>query len=204
MKKLSLLLALILVVTTAGVYATWNYSRNVVDTKQASATAVITGTQSSTKGEITIVSAPKRVIVDDTNNDLIAELWFGDVDASSHPVAGADQIGAVHVTFTPASQGVDADVAANGIKLKWTLTISSHGKFDINGDGTVADDEHIFKMLTTEGYFNDGNATKDATLNISEILQLNGTIKLDTYEKYQKFENALNGITFTLTVSEVA
>ena len=194
MKKLSLLLALILVVTTTGVYATWNYSRNVVDTKQASATAVITGTQSSTKGEITIVSAPKRVIVDDTDNDLVAELWFGDIDASSHPV-GADQDGEIHVIFTPAAQGVDEDVKTNGIKLKWTLTISSHGMYE---------GEHIFNILETTGYFNNGNPTKDATIKIADILELNGTIKLDTYAKYVDFENALNGITFTLTVSEAA
>ena len=102
MKKLSLLVALILLVTVGGVYATWNYARNVVDPKQASATVVITGTQSSTKGTIEITSAPKRVIVDDTGAyDHVAEIWFGDINADSQPV-GADQTGAITVTFTPA------------------------------------------------------------------------------------------------------
>ena len=204
MKKLSLLLALILLVTTTGVYATWNYSRNVVDTKQASATAVITGTQSSTKGEIAITNAPKRAIVDDTNADLVAELWFGDVDASSHPV-GADQVGAVTVTFTPASQGVDEDVKNNGIKLKWTLTANNLGSYDIDGDGNA---DPIFVINTAEGLFNSGNPTLSATLNLKDVLTLNivdgKSITLDTYAEYQAFEAALNGITFTLTVSEVA
>ena len=100
MKKLSLLVALILCVTIGGVYATWNYSRYTVDSKQATATVVITGTQSSAKGIISIVSAPKRLIIDDTNNDLEAELWFGDIDADSHPVEGiTNQTGKIEISF---------------------------------------------------------------------------------------------------------
>ena len=208
MKKLSLLIAMILVVTISGVYATWNYSRNVVDSKQASATVVVTGTQSSTKGVITIESAPKRVIIDDTNNDHVAELFFGDIDASSHPV-DADKLGTINVKFTPAASGVDAEVAASGIYMAWDLTASNLGAFDIDGDD-IAD--AIFVIKQSHGHFNNGQRAKEASINIADCIELNvigktgenpGTpIKLDTYAKYQAFENAIKNITFTLTVSE--
>ena len=202
MKKLSLLIAMILVVTISGVYATWNYSRNVVDSKQASATVVVTGTQSSTKGTITITAAPKRLIVDDTNADHVAELWFGDINAESQPV-GANQLGTVSVSFEPAATGADADVVANGICLAWDLTVSTPGAFDIDGDGQ---DDAIFVITTAHGHFNGGNACKVASINLNDYIKLNTVndkpITLDTYAKYQAFENAIKSITFTLTVSE--
>ena len=202
MKKLSLLIAMILVVTISGVYATWNYSRNVVDSKQASATVVVTGTQSSTKGTIDIVAAPKRLIVDDTNADHVAELWFGDINSESQPV-NADQLGTITVNFTPAATGADAEVVANGICLAWDLTVSTPGAFDIDGDGQ---DDAIFVITTAHGHFNNGEACKVASINLNDYIQLNTVsgqpIKLDTYAKYQAFENAIKSITFTLTVSE--
>ena len=202
MKKLSLLIAMILVITISGVYATWNYSRNVVDSKQASATVVVTGTQSSTKGTIDIVAAPKRLIVDDTNADHVAELWFGDINSESQPV-NADQLGTITVNFTPAATGADAEVVANGICLAWDLTVSTPGAFDIDGDGQ---DDAIFVITTAHGHFNNGEACKVASINLNDYIQLNTVsgqpIKLDTYAKYQAFENAIKSITFTLTVSE--
>lgn len=199
MKKLSALIALVLCVTIGGVYATWNYSRNVVDSKQASATVVVTGTQSSTKGTISITSAPKRVVIDDTNGDLKAELFFGDINSDSQPV-NCDKDGVVRIVFEPASIGADADVFEHGIKMQWTLTASSVGTFDIDGDG---DNDDIFNITTTTGVFNSGNPTKEAELKLGECIEFTGDITLGTYARYQAFELAISTITFTLTISEV-
>ena len=185
--------------TIGGVYATWNYSRNVVDSKQASATVVVTGTQSSTKGTISITSAPKRVVIDDKDGDLKAELFFGDISSDSQPV-NCDETGLVSVKFEPASIGADADVVEHGIKMQWTLTASSLGAFDIDGDGNNDD---IFNIKTATGVFNSGNACKTATLKLVDCIELNGDITLGTYAKYQAFELAISTITFTLTISEV-
>lgn len=194
MKKLSLLMALILCVTIGGVYATWNYARNVVDSKQASATVVVTGTQSSTKGTIAITAAPKRVVIDDTDSNHIAELFFGDIDESSQPVS-CNQLGTISVVFTPAATGVDEDVKNNGICLEWTLTATDVGTFG---------GQPIFVITQASGKFNNGAPTKTASVNIGDYIELNGDIVLDTYAKYQAFELAIKNITFTLTVSESA
>ena len=192
MKKLSLLIAMILVVTISGVYATWNYSRETVDAKQAGATVVITGIQDSAKGSITIVSAPKRVIIDDTNADYEAELFFGELSADGSVIAEVtNDLGEVKVGFE-AAPGADADVATNGIKMQWTLTVNSVGEW--NG-------APIFTVVAS-GVFNGGAACNEATLNLSEVITL-AEISLPTYADYQAFTAAINGITFTLTVSEI-
>ena len=195
MKKLSLIIAMILVVTVSGVYATWNYSRNVVDSKQATMTIAVTGTASSAKGVISIDSAPKRVIIDDTEGvngyDHVAEIWYGDINADSQPI-GASQDGLVTFTFTPAATGVDETVKTNGIPLAYTITISSVGSFN---------SLPIFELVNPTGHFDaDGVFTK--SINLKDHIKFANEIKLDTYAKYQAFEQAIAQITFTVTISE--
>ena len=199
MKKLSLIVVLILCITVGGVYATWNYARYTVDSKQASATAVITGTHSSAKGVITLATDVKRVIIDDTNNDFKAEVWFGDIDGNSQVVEGANQDGEITITFT-ANAGADESVLQNGIPLLVTVSANQYGTYE---SAPIFKLLQATKTLETTVFEKQGDTPVFVTtINLKDFIALNSEIVLDTYAEYQAFEAAIAGITFTVTVSE--
>ena len=183
MKKLSLLVAIILCVTIGGVYATWNYAQGSVtsQTKYFDGTTVITNKVVSTaKGTIAIDTSALNIVIDDTNNDHVAELNVS---------------GSVRVTFTPASSGVDTDVAANGIKMQYAIGLTGSQVYE--GANIFTVDSTVQAMGTT--------ATKSFTIpaaDIEELITL-ANITLPTASDYDEFKEALHSGAISITVSEV-
>ena len=200
MKKLSLIVVLILCITVGGVYATWNYARYTVDSKQASATAVITGTHSSAKGVISLATDVKRVIVDDSNNDFAAEVFFGQVDANSQIVEDVtDADGEITITFT-ANAGADESVLQSGIPLLVSVTANKLGTY--LGADVFEIKTESYTIQTSEFVKASDASVFTTTINLKDFIGLKNEIVLDTYAEYQAFEAAITGITFTVTVSE--
>ena len=200
MKKLSLIVVLILCITIGGVYATWNYARYTVDSKQASATAVITGTHSSAKGVISLATDVKRVIVDDTNNDFTAEVFFGQVDANSQIVEDVtDADGEITITFT-ANAGADESVLQSGIPLLVSVTANKLGTY--LGADVFEIKTQSYTIQTSDFVKASDASIFTTTINLKDFIGLKNEVVLDTYAEYQAFEAAITGITFTVTVSE--
>ncbi len=112
MKKISILIALALIVTIGGVYATWSYnSQDAVNDshehfKLNMADYEDTG---NSKGKISCFKNNVEIEVDDTNGDYKAEL-----------VVTGDMI----FIFTPYDEA-SADVKNNGITMQFTVHRSS-------------------------------------------------------------------------------
>ena len=183
MKKLTILIALALCFTVGGVYATWNYAQGNVSVKTEYIDAQLADKVVETaKGVININLDNISVVIDDTNNDHIAELVID---------------GYIEVTFTPSS-GADDAVTNNGIPLQFALSVTNDWKFD----GT-----DIFALSTTDPVaLNDGNATKSVRIEASTLasmVTLGGEIKLDTVSDYQTFHALIHSGYIGVTVSEI-
>ena len=116
MKQLSVLVALMLIITVGGVYATWTYFAYVTGTAtEARGTIttitltdkVVSGNDTSVaKGSINVTTNTLAISIDDDNNDHKDELVV---------------TGAITGTLTPDANATD-DVKASGIPLQFTLS----------------------------------------------------------------------------------
>lgn len=182
MKKLSALVALVLLVTVGGVYATWNYAHGKasVETKYFDAVTVVAPmAETNSKGTISIDASGLSIVVDDTDNDFEGELVI---------------TGEVVVTFTH-NEGVTSEVAANGIVMQYELSTTENFKYNTND---------IFTVDTTAK--RTASATKSFTISAAELeslIELN-SVSLPTAEDYLNFKNALHSGSIVLKVSEAA
>lgn len=204
MKKVGLLAGLGCLLTVSGVYATWIYAQASAGSVSESIIPQMAGVgESSKKGTISVKTSGLTMVIDNGGEykpELISD-------------------GEIKVNFT-ASNGADATVQENGIKMEYKIGITPDWKYDSDGDGDVdVDDKDIFVLsdayttaLNSNGYItaNGGVATKDFTISYTEIAQyitLNvaADFKLDTRAKYDAFKTALNRASslFTVTVREV-
>lgn len=198
MKKLSLLIALCMLLTIGGVYATWSYvgSTDIIDafseSKVTIADAVIEGTYGVYKVESNLV-----LTVDQANDNHEAELVFG---------SNNDQPVYLTVTFTPSVNAPKA-IKDNAVKseLYFNVTTPMQYKMDAEGnynaDGTPVD---IFSFA------NPGNETLDNTFvwtknddgtftysldadQLKAQISLSQTFVLDIKAEHDAFRAALVG-----------
>lgn len=189
MKKISLLIALCLILTIGGVYAAWNYAQgnvtNAIDSmdvgtgKNIYITEAVVG---NAKGTINVDANAATIVIDNADNNHVAEV---------------DYSGDIVITFTP-NAGADPDVISDGIKLQYTLVCSSGWEY--NGKA-------IFASSSAPITLNGGAATKSVTIPASEwsdLLTFNGgaDLTLSTADAYQTFHDALHTGMITITVSE--
>jgi len=182
MKKLTVLIALALILTIGGVYATWNYAQGSVPSvpKSLDGQTKITDkvVDSKAKGNIFVDPDNLSLLIDDANNDHMAELTV---------------TGYITITFQP-NAGADADVVEHGIPLKYALSCSS---------GLQYLGDHIFEFSTEDVVLNSGNPTKEIRVNAEDLgITLKNEINLPTVEDYDNFYSALHNGTLTITVSE--
>lgn len=187
MKKLSLLIALALIVTIGGVYAAWNYAQgataSVEITREINMAQVNTD---SNKGSISATPSNVSFIVDDGGSYNTVLKGTGKFD----------------ITFTP-STGADATTISNGIKMIATVTVKSTN--NLKYEGTT-----VPIIARTDGGANviditPSGASKTAELTVDQILgavQLCDVV-LDTKAKNDAFHSVLNDYTIVITISEV-
>ncbi len=182
MKKLSLLMSLILLVTVGGVYATWNYAHGTATsgTKYFDAVTVVAPmVETNSKGTIEVDTTNLSIVVDDADNDFEGDLVI---------------TGDVKVTFTP-NDGVSSDVGTNGIKMQYELSATENFKYNNND---------IFTVNTTPKKLD--AATKNFTISADELkglITLN-EVSLPTAVDYESFKNALHSGSIILKVTEAA
>lgn len=183
LKKLEAIIAIALVLTIGGVYATFNYAQGGVDTQNIEITGSVEDAVTTTnKGTISLTNATV-IKVDDTNTDLVTD---GSIT------------GNITITFTP-NQGADADVANNGIVLKLQISVTgndynSNTLYSLSSYETACG-ENDYILL------NSGNATKSVTVNLSDYIAVNA-ISLPTLADYNTYKTAFTAATITVTVSE--
>lgn len=184
MKRLGIIVFMALVLTVGGVYATFNYAQN--DATPASQTltphledAVLT----TPKGTIAITQNDFAITVDDLDGNLTTKYTA---------------TGETKVNFTPAAQGADATVAANGIKLK--LVIEFVGSNTYN---TTPIFKHKAAYTMGGVVLNGGNvvSTTEITFNLADYIDVN-VISLPTYADYVAYKTEFDATTIKITISE--
>lgn len=167
MKKLSLLIALCMLLTIGGVYATWSYvgSTDIIDafseSKVTIADAVIEGTYGIYKVESNLV-----LTVDQANDNHEAELVFS---------SNNDQPVYLKVTFTPSANAPKA-IKENAVPSELYFGVTTPMQYSMDADGnydatgTPAD---IF------GFKNSGNDKLDNTFTWTKNADGTFTYELD-------------------------
>ena len=184
MKKLSLLIALALVLTVGSVYAAWNYAQgataSVEITRELNMAQVNTD---SNKGSIHATPSDVAFLVDDGGDYHTVLKGTGKFD----------------ITFSP-SAGADATTISNGIKMIATITIKSSNNLKYNEivPITVKEGQNTINLTPT-------GAAKGATLTVEQIL---GAVELcdvvlATKAENDAFHTVLNDYTIVITISEV-
>lgn len=202
-KKLSVLMALVMVLTVGAVYASWNYSRGELAktdiTFNGRMADIVSGTA---KGSITVV---------EHSNTLTFKI--DDPDASDY-VAVLVPDGSVTVQFK-ANAGADNAVLTQGIKLQATITIAGDKtpySYTPNGESTPQSITIFAPKADNVIDLNGGNKVLPNTnivisaADIASAIDFCGgaSVVLDTYEENLAFEKALGTYTITVTISEVA
>lgn len=197
MKKMSFILALALLVTVGGVYASWNYSRGTLATTDITFNGRMADIVSGTaKGTIQVV---------ENSNTLTFKV--DDVDAADY-VAALVPSGQVQIQFK-AAVGADSAVVTQGIKLQATVTVAGTKTPYNNGTKDLA----IFAPKASNTFvLNGGEKVKPNTsitilaTDIANAINFceGETVVLDTYEDNLAFEQAMGTYTITVTISEVS
>lgn len=188
MKRLGAIIAIALVLTIGGVYATFEYANGgaVSSENETISKELIGMTDTTAKGTITIKSNNFKITVDDFNHNLHTAGHFE---------------GTTKINFTPATLAA-ADVRDNGIKLKLTI--------NVNGSNEYVDGETTYKLFNISeealnGVTLNGGAkiNGDFEINFADYITVT-EIYLSTPEKYEAYSEAFNGTTITFTISEAA
>jgi len=198
MKKLSLLIALCMLLTIGGVYATWSYvgSTDIID---AFAESKVTITDAVIEGTYGIYKIDSNLVltVDQANDNHEAELVFG---------SNNDQPVYLTVTFTPSVNAPKA-IKENAVvsELYFGVTTPMQYKMDADGNysesGTSVD---IFKFKNsgngeldnTFAWTKNDDGTFTYTLNadaLKEQISLSQTFVLDIKAEHDAFRSALIG-----------
>lgn len=185
MKRLGAIIAIALVLTIGGVYATFNYAQGgVVSLENETILKELAGkTINTAKGEIKIKSNNFTITVDDLDGNLHTKGSF---------------TGTTTINFTPAPLA-DADVRAHGIKLKLTITVTGN-EYD---DGETTHKLFNISQEALDGVTLNGNAPirGDFEIDFADYITVTD-IYLSTPAKYDAYKTAFDNTTITFTISE--
>lgn len=182
--KLKKILSLILraaIMTTGGVYATWNYATNDADSYKANIMkpAMAKAEISASVGTLSVNTEALKVTIDDLGGDKVADLVIE---------------GEVVITFTPNS-GASPDIQDNGIEIKYSITGAADPQYQ--GRSIFA-----FAPVTDQTLATAKSWTISAA-ELQDIVTLNGSISLPTYDEYQEFQQLLPSNLLSITVAQV-
>lgn len=202
MKKVSVLITILLIVTMGGVYATWSYAEaNAAESHQHMSINLESATTTQAEGVIHSVINTMNVLIDDTDDDYTAEITV---------------TGKMGFVFVP-NAGASDDVVENGIAMQWQLEQTNPG-VQHGGDNIFTISQANPTTLNSTK-ITDGNKTDfgvdlstyiggfyvevDATA-VSAVLSIE--LELPTYEDYTTFkgELATTAGKLGITISKVA
>ena len=190
MKKLSLIVAMAVVLTIGGVFATWNYVDTTAYTATEGVTIGIAGTGTlGDSGSLQAAVSGFQIIPTAENGSNYTAILSADSK--------------VTLTFTPSLGSKYND--GTPLKIKYTVTVDDNPTVDIGGGSkdifvvtTKTDVETTFAATT-------GQSPVTIELSASDLGIALNTFVLDTSAKYTTFKNALGeGQLFTVTITEVA
>ncbi len=183
MKKLSLIVAMAVILTIGGVFATWTYSGSSVDSQTANAgISITTATTDSTKaGVITATSKSAALSIDNKEEDYTTR-----IDAAT---------GYIEVSFDAADLATDA--VKDGVKLQWSVSISgTQSKY--NGTTTLLTANDTKTAIFVE----EGTPVQISAEAIKAKLSL-AEVELKSSEAHGKYATALATYTIVVTVEYV-
>ena len=194
MKKLSLLIALCMLLTIGGVYATWIYSGNLIDTQTEPFVSKMGGldhTGNSGSYSFTANSLDFAVEPDSQDTKITTIVW------------GA---GSMTLVFTPKGDINDAMLAK---ALTATLTVeqasSTLGEYDDTDVYTIA--ENFKVSLTSENWtsHNDGEyyTYTITAATIKDAISI-GQFHLPTEDEYVAFKAVIQDVKFRVRVTPAA
>ncbi len=198
MRKLTILIALMLIVTISGVYATWSYAgtNDIADAfaeaKVTIADAELTGANGTYKIESNLV-----LTVDQANEAHEAKLVFGSNNTEDIYLK---------VTFTPASNAPQT-IKDNAVpsELYFGTTTAMQYKMDAEGNydenGTPVDIFTFFNPSDSDfnpnvSWSEQPNGSFTYTLDeaaLTNMISLSQTFVLDIKGEHDAFREALNG-----------
>ena len=215
MKKFGLLVALALIVTIGGVYATWNYSgqtgiNSSHEHLNSNMADYVAG--ENAYGNIRILDNDMDIIIDDASNDHVAEL-----------VITGDMV----FIFTPYNNAPD-EVKNNGIGMQWMVHQTAGYIYDFGND-SATDDVAIYTInQTAPVIFAGANVMKIDSTNMSNVfgrtvtnneigsfavrvtadevktkIALSQSFTLSTLDDYHNFQECLAKGNVGITVSAV-
>ena len=195
MKRLGLIIAMALVLTVGGVYATFNYAQDNVDPVNATLNKTIAGigVDPIAKGTIAIDASGFTIRVDDKG---VIEHGEG----KGTLVTGYRNQGTVKVTFTPA-KGADATVTDEGVTLKLTISFSNN-KYNGTDIFKTVDYDPATGVSLGKGTKNNDTGVFEYDVELGKYLAVN-EISLPTMSDYESFSIAYGNAQITVTVSEV-
>ncbi len=200
MRKIALLVALALIISVGGVYATWRYSTQAVTAMDFNLSDKLSITMiDQTDGSKGSISAPNSLAltIDDDNGDHVPD-WDSDI---------ADSAGSLTVKFTP-------NIGASSTSFKYYITVDKYTYHcdehneDINIFNPTDADTSVegLQILSGTLVFEGGKADVSKAYTAAEIqtlLNLNTNITLDSIEKYTHYSEAVGKVSLVLHVEEV-
>ena len=198
MKKFTALVALLLVLTIGGVYATWSYA-GTEDIADAYAEAKVTITDAELTGANGTFKVESNLVleVDQANDDHEAELVFSSNNGEAV---------FLKVTFTPASNAPQ-DIKDNALPAEMYFTtttameykMDAQGNYDANGTAKpilafTNPSDGVFSPNVSWTQQSDGTFTYTLDQAALEgMISLSQTFVLDLKSEHDAFRTALNG-----------
>ena len=208
MKKLSLLVAIALLITVGGVYATWYYAVDdpSPEHKQFLVNMDTVKTDIS-KGDLELNTSGFRLLID---------------DGGEYTPKLKDE-GSITITFKP-DASAEPNIKAEGILLQFKIEMSKDEAHldnpasivyfnDVDEDGLNPVSRPVFTKYENTVYVpvaaptgpnGDGSFTYTIPSSaIADLIELNSDIKLETYDEFLSYQLLIGSYGYGITVSEV-
>ena len=194
-------MALAMLITIGGVYATWTYQNGVIEGKHMPIGKIgLTDVETDgSKGAITVNSTVEMLIDDADDNHKPDELTVnGNITITYRPSTDYPVPVALYYHLglsDPAKEGTDKHVQDPATYDKLVYEEKQiFTKYDTSNQVIQVGD------LTDNG---DGSYSFVITAEkIKELIKINGDITLDTYQEYQDYESLLFNVNYGITVGE--
>lgn len=193
MKRLSFIIALALVLTIGGVYATFSYAGNenavTAVTGEMSKTLAGVDTKTSEKGTLAvIVPEAFSIEVDDTTKTLTTGGKYPDVETDRKMI----------ITFTP-DPGSSVETLKKGINLKLTFTNAEYNKQKIfTFKDADVNNKNVVHLPRENAKFQNGKFVFE--LDLAEYITVTA-IELPTLADYTEYAAIFNDTNFKLNVT---